>query len=326
MSEPTTDPTEGILNELMGEDSDGDAAAEEIALEAGETDKMAAEADDDAEPDPVLGDPRYVQMQEEVQRLDKHQKGLYEELRSSRLALKRLEEIEAKIEAATKQPEPEEEVPDPQYDPASYAAYEAKKTREKLDQVLSRDEKREQERGQESQVRALQEWMGATEKEYQARHPEYEAAEDHWAIVTTKNIEMLHPQATPEQVDQAVIAAEVALAVRAKQNDLTLPEMKVSAAKNWGWRPPTAAPAAEVDTVDEVDETLPPPTGPRTKRNDKVKTLEGLGVSGQARGGKISPKKRLAKMSQDEYDAFMDDLVSRLGSEEKALRYVEASG
>lgn len=324
---------EAIRDELMGERAEGDARTAALAVAAQEDAGPNGAGGESVETEESAPDPRDVRIAE----LEKANTGILENLRDARKLNRRFDDLEARLAANEQAPAVEDVVipPDQEEDPVAYAAHAAKETGDKLDAFLEIQKKGDEAKTQAQSLKALQDWIGATETAYEAEHPEYESAEEHWTTVTTQNLKLNFPQASQKELDGAVLRAEMILAAQAKDQGKTLPEMKVAMATIAGWKVPEAETETEetheaADESEVEDDPIPEATGKRTKRLKIAKSLEGIGGAGQSKGGKLSLKKRVAlaamKPDKTEYNAIMDGLVADLGTEAKAIRYIQASG
>jgi hypothetical protein len=180
------------------------------------------------------------------------------ETRSENKALKQqLQELTAKIEALSKPAQPAaqtqgEQEPDFLADPKGYVDAQKAKLKQ-LEEKLEADKKSQTEQA-EQQKKAQETWNKVLESEAQfvAATPDYHEALAHVRSVRTQQLQMMHPDATPQQIAQHIQGEEFQGAAALVAQGKNPSEFYYNYAKTFGYKP-KASPAPATNQQQRPD-------------------------------------------------------------------------
>ncbi len=255
--------SEAFLNSIIG---GGDATAVEADTSSGagtssDTDSQSSVAESVAEVTPKGGGEESptsetaatAKAPDQVANLN----AAIRETRSENKALKQqLQELTAKIEALSKPPETkqaaqEHQEPDFLADPKGYVDAQKAKLKQ-LEDKLEADKKQQAEQ-QTAQQQAQETWSKVLESEAQfvATTPDYHQALAHVRQVRTQQLQMLHPDATPQQIAAHIQGEEFQGAAALIAQGKNPSEFYYNYAKTFGYKP--AAPAQQQQSKPDKD-------------------------------------------------------------------------
>lgn len=151
-------------------------------------------------------------------------------------ALDKLNATEAAIEAKD---------PDFLEDPKGYVDANLKKSQEALKKLNEANEQRDAQTRAQQEVTQLVSSIGAKEQEFIKSTPDYYDAVTHIRTVRASQLQMLYPQATPEQITRQITTEEVGAARQILQGNGDPAKFAYDYAKTMGYVPKAAAVAAD---------------------------------------------------------------------------------
>lgn len=169
------------------------------------------------------------------------------ETRSENKALKQqLQELTAKIEALSKPPakvEEQPEEPDFLADPKGYVDAAKAKLKELTDKIEA--DKQQQTEAQKQQQQAQETWNKVVESEaaFVATTPDYHEALAHVRSVRTQQLQMMHPEATAQQIAAHIQGEEFQGAAALLAQGKNPSEFYYNYAKTFGYKPKSTATA-----------------------------------------------------------------------------------
>lgn len=269
-------PIDQMIDELSAEDATPlDATPEDVTAPAVEGEKSAAPEPDSTTPEqverardaitgrftpqppPTMPDPVKA-----AETADQGQKVLplaahLEERRRWQAEMRALEERLAKIEHPPEPPKPE---PDFLEDPKGYVDAKTQKALDALQKVEQKIEPVQQ----QAQVQQFLQVVGSVEAEYVKQAPDYYDAIAHVRALRAEQLSLVYPQATREQIAQALQQEELQFAAQALQAQRNPSELAYQMAQRvYGYRPRTEAPAAAKPQAQAQAQT-PSPAGQPT--------------------------------------------------------------
>lgn len=150
-------------------------------------------------------------------------------------ALDRLNATEAAIEAKD---------PDFLEDPKGYVDANLKKSQEALKKLNEANEQRDAQTRAQQEVTQLVTNVGAKEQEFLKTTPDYYDAVTHIRTVRASQLQMLYPQATPEQITRQITVEEIGAARQLLQQGGDPAHFAYNYAKTMGYVPKVQAAAA----------------------------------------------------------------------------------
>lgn len=137
-----------------------------------------------------------------------------------------------------------EKEPDFLEDPKGYVDAKAKKTAEALKKLNEATEKQTKQQQQQQQLNQVLNVVQQHEQAFLKTTPDYHAAIDHIRSVRSSQLQMLYPQATPEQISRQITSEEIGAAAQVLQAGGNPAEFAYKYAKTMGYAPkaPTQAP------------------------------------------------------------------------------------
>lgn len=144
----------------------------------------------------------------------------------------------------------EEQEPDFLQDPKGHVDGKFKTVLKKLDEVSKENKETKDQLAQQERLRAIMDTAGSQVTEFVEKTPDYAQAIEHVRNMRRGQLEMIYPQATPEQVAMLVSREEIALAGQVVTGGKNFAEFAYEYAKRMGYqppKPPDPTPAKKVD-------------------------------------------------------------------------------
>lgn len=146
-----------------------------------------------------------------------------------------LKDLRAQKKAAS---EPKD--PDFLEDPKGYVDAKAKQTAEALKKLNEATEKQTQQQEQQQQLNQILTGVQQHEQTFLKETPDYHAAIDHIRTVRGSQLQMLYPQATPEQITRQITTEEIGAAAQILRAGGNPAEFAYNYAKTMGYQPKVA--------------------------------------------------------------------------------------
>ena len=150
-----------------------------------------------------------------------------------------------------------QEPKDPDFleDPKGYVDAQAKKTAEALKKLDEATTKQTQQQEQQQQLNQILTGVQQHEQSFLKTTPDYHAAIDHIRSVRGSQLQMLYPQATPEQITRQITTEELSAAAQILRSGGNPAEFAYNYAKTMGYQPkaPTPDPNATVNGAVKPD-------------------------------------------------------------------------
>lgn len=158
-------------------------------------------------------------------------------------------------------PAPKPEAPDFVQDPKGYVDHRVQAALEKLDEAVKPvAQTAEQAAAQTAHVQLLT-TINTAEQSFVARQPDYYNALQHLRSIRANELQMLHPEATQEQIGEAMRNEELALAANLLRSGRNPSEIAYTLAKQRGYAPPKppepAKPEPKPAALEEVAKLVP---------------------------------------------------------------------
>ncbi len=273
-------------------------AEKEVPAEDGQP---AAEAVEKAEETVEEGSPPSEKVETEDKTGDRPDNAAFARLRREKAALeRRLAEMEAaKAVPAPERPvKPADPVPDKAADPAAYAQWESRQTREKVEEIAQKQALRDQ---QEQQARlyqsAVQEFTGY-EGEFKKNARDYEDVAQHLRQRLGDSLRALHPNAADNQVEAAVDQQILRFASEyARQGLNPVEELYHMTKEKYGYRPsePEKKRGPDLATIEK----------------NKKRSASPLSAGGQSSGARLTAE-AAANMSLAEFSKLTPSQLAEL--------------
>jgi len=140
-----------------------------------------------------------------------------------------------------------QEPKDPDFleDPKGYVDANVKKTAEQVKTLREENERIAQERQQQQQVNQILSGVQQHEQTFLKTTPDYHQAIDHIRTVRASQLQMLYPQATPQQIQQQIANEEIGAAAQVLRAGGNPAEFAYNYAKTVGYQPKAATQNAD---------------------------------------------------------------------------------
>jgi len=133
--------------------------------------------------------------------------------------------------------------PDFLEDPKGYVDSALKKTQDAVKKLDEATQKQAQQQEQQQQLNQILSGVQQHEAAFMKATPDYTAAVDHIRAVRSSQLQMLYPQATPEQISRHITTEEVAAAAQILRSGGNPAEYAYNYAKTMGYTPKQATPS-----------------------------------------------------------------------------------
>lgn len=148
-----------------------------------------------------------------------------------------------------------QEPKDPDFleDPKGYVDAKAKQTADALKKLDEATTRQTQEREQQQQLNQLLSGVQQHEQAFIKTTPDYTSAIDHIRLVRGNQLQMLYPQATPQQIQQQITSEEIGAAAQILRAGGNPAEFAYNYAKTMGYQPKAATPPADANGTPKPD-------------------------------------------------------------------------
>lgn len=227
---------------------------------AAEPEKAAAKPEKpEAQTPPEPKEPRQIPLAAHLEERNK----LRSEIEQERAARKTLEERLAKLENPPKPPDPE---PDYVADPKGYVDAKVKGALEKLNaeklapltEQVEKSGKTAEQAAAEGQFQRFMGDLASSEQVFMQSKPDYYDALGHIRTIRFNELQIAHPEATQEQIANAVRQEELQMAAALMRQGRNPHDVAYQIAKARGYTPKAAAPPAPVVGTVPAQKQLPP--------------------------------------------------------------------
>lgn len=138
--------------------------------------------------------------------------------------------------------------PDFLEDPKGYVDASLKQTQDALKKLDEDRAQRTQADNQQRELATITQAIGAQEQAFVKTSPDYYDAVNHMRTVRAQQLQIWYPQATPQQIMQAIATEEISGAAQALRAGLNPAEAAYKYAATFGYTPKQAAAAAQAAT------------------------------------------------------------------------------
>jgi hypothetical protein len=233
------------------------------------------------------------QLRAKVQELEKNQLNAEE-----RAALQAFREQQAAAQAAEKARKDQEADPAPDFlkDPRGYVDWQARQAARELKAVKDEQAQAAQLQAAQVQIQQVLTHTDAAERAFQVEHPDYTDALTHIRQSRTRQLKLLHPEATTEQINDAIGKEEIAIAHRLLSAGRDPAAFAYEHAQTIGYTPKAKAAAGGTAAAGTQAGTI-------SQRVEDKSAARSLGTGGDSEGADLSaePESEFAAAKRERF-------------------------
>jgi hypothetical protein len=247
-NDSSTGADQPAVSDVPGGDIEGQRASENGASAAGAVrvdSEGAATASGNGAPDTGAGDAKdklvplsaLHESRETIKALKTQIAALESQPKLSAEDAELLKDLRAQKQAAQAPKEP-----DFLEDPKGYVDANVKKTAKELETLREESRRGQEQQAQQQQLNQILSGVHQHEQSFVKATPDYHQAVDHIRTVRASQLQMLYPQATPQQIQQQIVSEEIGAAAQVLRAGGNPAEFAYNYAKTVGYQPKAPVP------------------------------------------------------------------------------------